>query len=1019
MEDHRENVGSSHSSIYSYDPSHLPDDSPGTHRTRDSCSNEGGSQWRDNTAEVKAPAARKAGTKVPTARAKPISVPVDNDREPIKAFLRLRPHINADGPTAAPYLETLTDTSVQMSDPNRDGVLTENNRPRFRLSTAAPTSIYTFSHVFAASTLQAEFFTKTTLPLVRGLLDGESGLLFAYGVTNSGKTFTMQGGSTEGSAGILPRTLDVIFNSVDGLQSKSRYRPVRLHGIELGDGPGIYTRGPSLDNLSSEEPVLAQVLAEHLETSDASTTDIDPTVLSVDRNHEYSIWLSYAEVYNEKIYDLLADVSETDKPTAAQGLLLTRKALPIRPSPPSDSPDGLTGKYVSGLKQVKVESAAEAKNLVKLGQLHRRVFGTLANSQSSRSHGMVTIKLLKKHRGERDEPLAYHTARLTLVDLAGSERTKHTQTTGDRLKEAGNINKSLMVLGQCMEVMRSNQRRVAQSLAGPKHERSDTRDVKKFLAVVPFRHSKLTEILMDYFVGDGRVVMIVNVNPYDTGFDENSHVMKFAALAKEVHTLAPVPRAPPSPTKMSHNAPSGIPVPQRARMGSIAPVPHSRKVTISTGGQGGRKFSQTQVEVVEEDEDEDQSEDEDDDEPLNPLVEALFDELENMRLQLFDAEMRCAIIEADTREEVMQEMEHRIHNMEKMFARRLMNEVEQNEMKMDAKIDMLHRSGLFGKTPGKARRVVEDLEEEEDIEMGIIAEDSEDESLYPQSSTDMQSSRSNTASPLAGKGKHIKNKKQPHRASEIRMRVPSGPEHSFLPSEDDTATETDSRRDSDEDDDDGDDDGDDDEDEDEEDEDEDDETEMEEFENSETSDAEWQPDSGNESKAKGSAVLAGPSSTSTGSFIAKSEADFFTVPPSPVFANDAKTQSMRAKQGLTQRSSGKMSALAEDLEKMALSENAEAPSSATSKGKRRSTRGTAGSRSSRAKPSLEAPEEWDEAGADDSTVIVPTKQSQASKKKRQLGSKPVVTEDQIEQAVGRISQSDSGKSIRRMARGSK
>ncbi|TFY71141.1 hypothetical protein EVG20_g1873 [Dentipellis fragilis] len=930
---------------------------------------------RDNTTEAKAPVARKAATKVPTARAKPVSVPVDNDREPIKAFLRLRPHIHVDGPTTAPYLETLTDTSVQMSDPNRDGALTENNRPRFRPSTAAPTSIYTFSHVFAASTLQAEFFTKTTLPLVRGLLDGENGLLFAYGVTNSGKTFTMQGGTTEGSAGILPRTLDVIFNSIDGLQSKSRYRPVRLHGVELGDGPGTYTRGPSLDNLSSEEPVLAQVLAEHLETSDASTTDIDPTVLSVDRNHEYSIWLSYAEVYNEKIYDLLADVSETDKPTAAQGLLLTRKALPIRPSPPSDSPDGLNGKYVSGLKQAKVESAAEAKNLVKLGQLHRRVFGTLANSQSSRSHGMVTIKLLKKHRGERDEPSAYHTARLTLVDLAGSERTKHTQTTGDRLKEAGNINKSLMVLGQCMEVMRSNQRRVAQSLAGPKHERSDTRDIKKFLAVVPFRHSKLTEILMDYFVGDGRVVMIVNVNPYDTGFDENSHVMKFAALAKEVHTLAPVQRAPPSPTKMSQNVPSGIPVPQRARIGSVAPIPHSRKVTISTGGQGGRKFSQTQVEVLEEDEDEDQSEDEDDnDEPLNPLVEALFDELENMRLQLFDAEMRCAIIEADTREEVMQEMEHRIHNMEKMFARRLMNEVEQNEMKMDAKIDMLHRSGLFGKTPGKARRVVEDLEDEEDIKMSIIAEGSEDESLYPQSSTDVQSSRSNTASPLAGKGKRIKNKKQPPRASEIRMRVPSGPEHSFLPSEDDTATETDSRRDSDEDDDGGDEDDEDD------DEDEDEETEMEESEDSETSDAEWQPNSGKE--ASRSAKSAGPSSRSTGSFVAKSEADFFTVPPSPVFAKDAKTQSMRAKQGLTQRASGKMYALAEDLEKMALSEDAEAPASATSKGKRRFTRGTAGSRSSRAKLSLEAPEEWDEAGADDSTIIVPAKQSQASKKKR-------------------------------------
>lgn len=199
------------------------------------------------------------------------------------------------------------------------------------------------------------------------------------------------------------------------------------------------------------------------------------------------------------------------------------------------------------------------------------------------------------------------------MDLAGSERTKHTHTSGDRLREAGNINKSLMVLGQCMETLRANQRAVARSLAasaGSSGGRIDTREVKKGLAIVPFRHSKLTEVLMDYFTGEGRAVcatsisklgsmfrlngdilqvMIVNVNPYDTGYDENSHVMKFAALAREVSTNSSITAARPPPTPRSLHY---------AHLGRSSEAPYRRKVTISTSGPG-RQVSETHLEVLE------------------------------------------------------------------------------------------------------------------------------------------------------------------------------------------------------------------------------------------------------------------------------------------------------------------------------------------------------------------------------------------------------------------------------------
>lgn len=137
-----------------------------------------------------------------------------------KAYLRIRPRLGDDEPTVTPYLDPLSDTAVRMSDPSGDGRAAYGMY--YRASTTPPSSIYKFSHVFLPSTLQADFFAKTTLPLVQDLLDGQNGLLFAYGVTNSGKTYTIQGGDKPDTGGILPRTLDVIFNSVEGLQSDGR-----------------------------------------------------------------------------------------------------------------------------------------------------------------------------------------------------------------------------------------------------------------------------------------------------------------------------------------------------------------------------------------------------------------------------------------------------------------------------------------------------------------------------------------------------------------------------------------------------------------------------------------------------------------------------------------------------------------------------------------------------------------------------------------------------------------------------
>ena len=178
---------------------------------------------------------------------------------------------------------------------------------------------------------------------------------------------------------------------------------MRLHGIEPADAQDA--KPPEM----APELALAEVFGPQVEVM-APDSDLDPTILKVDRNYEYTVWVSYAEVYNEKVFDLLASVKDDShvdgnlpRTTTAKPLVLTRAALPLKSSPASDNPESMTqGKYISGLRQFRVHNISQAKALVKLGQLHRRVFGTLANRESSRSHGMVIIKVVKGHRGERD-----------------------------------------------------------------------------------------------------------------------------------------------------------------------------------------------------------------------------------------------------------------------------------------------------------------------------------------------------------------------------------------------------------------------------------------------------------------------------------------------------------------------------------------------------------------------------------------------------------------------------------------
>ena len=601
-----------------------------------------------------------AGNRTPSTSSMARSTEQGVSNEPIQTFLRIRPPLSE--PDSESYIDVLSDTQVVMHVASD----TQLSKSRSRSTTAAPIK-YTFSRVFAPlphgsqnhAQAQRDFFTATTLPLVEDVLAGKNSLVFTYGVTNSGKTYTVQGPHRRGEAGILPRAIDVIFNSIAGRECTKAVRPVGLTGVNAG------ISDPSQSLLASRSR--SRLKANHRNMMTLNSTregegavDMDPTSVEVNPDYRYSVWVSYVEVYNEKLYDLLESPTQSllTRPERSENESTmpapTRRPLLLK----SEAESG--GKYVGGLKEIKVSSIHEARELIRCGLENRSVFGTMANRSSSRSHSVFTIKILREHTGV-DVPLndvaglsrKYSVSRLSIVDLAGSERISNTDiSSGPRLKEAGSINKSLMCLGQCLETMRKNQTRagISPSIPDGLSSSSGLHDAqrKRRQSIVPFRHSKLTELFQSFFMGDGKVRMIVNLNPTGTGYEENANVMRFSAMAKEVGIHVTSSAAPASDVSSSF-----------VHETSVVELSHAS--------------------------------DDEDDEEQDEFVNMLLAENQRLRLQCERAESACRIVEKTVRSEMGQHLAATLQKMQRYYERQLQAEMDASDAFMDRKIDLFTR----------------------------------------------------------------------------------------------------------------------------------------------------------------------------------------------------------------------------------------------------------------------------------------------------------------------------------------
>ncbi|XP_029991648.1 kinesin-like protein KIF23 isoform X2 [Sphaeramia orbicularis] len=437
-----------------------------------------------------------------TPRRHPPKKPPNSQKDPVGVYCRVRP-LGTENEECC--IEVISSTTIQLHAPegfktNRNGEYKETQ--------------YSFKKVFGVSVSQTELFDFVAKPLVDDLISGKNGLLFTYGVTGSGKTFTMTG--SPGQGGLLPRSLDMIFNSIGPYQAKRYvFKTDDKNGMEVqNDVDALLERQKRENNLpvpktpSSRQKVDPEI-ADMVKQEEAYKAD------GVDEDSSYSVFVSYIEIYNNYIYDLLEETPDDA----------------IKPKPPQSKilrEDQNHNMYVAGCMEVEVKSAEEAFQVFWRGQKKRKVANTRLNRESSRSHSVFIIKLAQAPLDADGDNILQDknqvtVSQLCLVDLAGSERTGRTGAEGNRIREAGNINQSLLTLRTCIEVLRENQ------MCGTNK-------------MVPYRDSKVTHLFKNYFDGEGKVKMIVCVNPKADDYEETLLVMRFAEMTQEVEVARPMDR---------------------------------------------------------------------------------------------------------------------------------------------------------------------------------------------------------------------------------------------------------------------------------------------------------------------------------------------------------------------------------------------------------------------------------------------------------------------------------------------
>ncbi|KAF3939058.1 Kinesin-4 [Dactylella cylindrospora] len=530
-----------------------------------------------------------------------------------QVYLRLRPPHNTQSSSLdEPFLAVLPPSPTASDEDIEHGTKTQVTIHPPSNHRSQKIETFSFTEVFEETCGQGDLFEKTVVPILNGVLrDGRDGMMATLGVTGSGKL------SEDQITHCNDAESDIMNCSAFMSKVISVIEP---HHIPK---PNSAPTKPSVES--------------HIITPPSSSST------------KYAILMSIYEVYNDKIFDLLSPSN------AAR-----RKALLFKSTRSSGD-----RKVVTGLRKVMVTDLYEALQVLGVGQYQRSHGETGSNDKSSRSHCFISLELKKLRKNSIKE------STFTIVDLAGSERARNAKTAGDRLAEGGHINKSLMFLGQCLEIS-------TQTSGDGKHG-----------AKIPYRQSKLTELLFTNSYNPATepqlASIIVTADP-SGDFNATSQMLKYSALAKSSVN----PRPPMQVLTGSRNVSATSQVSQFSQGSGMS---GSTAVMNNEDGRPGSAMSQDAAASMIAN--------------LQRQLREAEERRKETERKLAEANAKCLQIERVVREEVTNDMEKKMRLMERKMLVKLEEGVEREEEHVDRKLDMLKRTLLESNDENDRARDVE------------------------------------------------------------------------------------------------------------------------------------------------------------------------------------------------------------------------------------------------------------------------------------------------------------------------